>query len=137
MGDAFIERIEIRAEQKIEEQMVEAQREEELDKEARLGPGGLDPVEVFESLPDALKECFESHDIAKLQECIKAMNPEDARHHMKRCVDSGLWKPSADDPDTNPEDGFKRGAEPGDSQFEDSQDDNGDEGQTDTAKPEV
>ena len=54
--DAFIERIEIRAEQKIEEQMVEAQkeaqREEELDKEARLGPGGLDPVEVFESLPD-------------------------------------------------------------------------------------
>ena len=42
---------------------------------------------------------------------------------MKRCVDSGLWKPSADDPDTNPEDGFKRGAEPGDSQFEDSQDD--------------
>ena len=30
----------------------EAQREEELDKQARLGPGGLDPVEVFESLPD-------------------------------------------------------------------------------------
>ena len=29
---------------------------------------------------------------------------------MKRCVDSGLWKPSADDPDTNPEDGFKRTA---------------------------
>ena len=54
--DAFIERIEIRAEQKIEEQMVEAQkeaqREEELDRQARLGPGGLDPVEVFESLPD-------------------------------------------------------------------------------------
>ena len=42
---------------------------------------------------------------------------------MKRCVDSGLWKPSADDPDTNPEDGFKRGAQPGDSQYEDSQDD--------------
>ena len=35
---------------------------------------------------------------------------------MKRCVDSGLWKPSADDPDTNPEDGFKRGAQPEDSQ---------------------
>ena len=38
---------------------------------------------------------------------------------MKRCVDSGLWKPSADDPDTNPEDGFKRGAQ----HDEDSQDD--------------
>jgi len=27
---------------------------------------------------------------------------------MKRCVDSGLWKPAADDPNTNPEDGFKK-----------------------------
>ena len=30
------------------------------------------------------------------------------RYHMKRCVESGLWKPAADDPNTNPEDGFKR-----------------------------
>ena len=54
--DAFIERIGCRAEQKIEEQMeearLEAQREEELDRQNRIGPGGLDPVEVFESLPD-------------------------------------------------------------------------------------
>lgn len=27
---------------------------------------------------------------------------------MKRCVDSGLWQPAADDPNTNPEDGFRR-----------------------------
>ena len=43
--DAFIERIGCRAEQKIEEQMeeakLEAQREEELDRQNRLGPGGL------------------------------------------------------------------------------------------------
>jgi len=118
--EAFIERIEVRAEQKIEEQMVEArkeaEREEELDKQNRLGPGGLDPVEVFESLPDALKECFESQDIQRLQDTIKAMNQDDARYHMKRCVDSGLWKPSADDPDTNPEDGFKRNAPQPDSE---------------------
>merc|ERR1712241_688919 len=111
---AFIERIEIRAEQKIEEQMaearLEAQREEELDRQNRIGPGGLDPVEVFDSLPDALKECFESQDIQRLQDTIKNMNQDDARYHMKRCVDSGLWKPQADDPDTNPEDGFKRSA---------------------------
>ena len=25
---------------------------------------------------------------------------------MKRCVDSGLWCPAKDDPDTNTEDGF-------------------------------
>ena len=40
------------------------------------------------------------------------MPEEEARYHMKRCVDSGLWKPSADDPDTNPEDGFKRRENP-------------------------
>ena len=45
-----------------------------------------------------------------LQEAIKSLPDEEARYHMKRCVDSGLWKPSADDPDTNPEDGFKRRA---------------------------
>ena len=50
-----------------------------MERQERLGPGGLDPVEVFESLPDALKECFESQDIAKLQETIKAMSEEDAR----------------------------------------------------------
>lgn len=36
------------------------------------------------------------------------MPVEEAKHHMKRCVDSGLWKPAEDDPNTNPEDGFKR-----------------------------
>ena len=97
-----------------------------MDRQARLGPGGLDPVEVFESLPDvrsinsyhlfhmiqyflfqALKECFESQDIAKLQEAIKSMPEEDARYHMKRCVQSGLWNPANDDPETSAEDGFK------------------------------
>jgi len=126
--DAFIERIGCRAEQKIEEQMeeakLEAQREEELDRQNRLGPGGLDPVEVFDTLPDALKECFESQDIQRLQDTIKNMNQDDARYHMKRCVDSGLWKPQADDPDTNPEDGFKRSA----SQQEPTEEDENDSG---------
>ena len=47
------------------------------------------------------------------------MTEEDARYHMKRCVDSGLWKPAADDPDTNPEDGFKRSG-PGDDDDEEA-----------------
>lgn len=104
---AFKARIKNRAKEKIAEQIADAEKEEEMDRQARLGPGGLDPVEVFESLPDALKECFESQDIAKLQETIRNMSDEDARYHMKRCVDSGLWQPAKDDPDTNPEDGFK------------------------------
>ena len=49
---AFKDRIRRRAAEKIEEQMEEARREEEEEIQARLGPGGLDPVEVFESLPD-------------------------------------------------------------------------------------
>jgi cell division cycle protein 37 len=36
-----------------------------------MGPGGLDPVEVFESLPE--------------------VPIEEAKYHMKRCEDSGLW----------------------------------------------
>ena len=102
---AFKERIRIRAKQKVEEQMKEL---EEQERQERLGPGGLDPVEVFESLPEILQKCFESQDIASLQAAIRELPEEDARYHMKRCVDSGLWKPAADDPDTNPEDGFKR-----------------------------
>ena len=42
-----------------------------------------------------------------LQEVIRKLGDTDARHHMKRCVDSGLWKPAPDDPNTNPEDGFR------------------------------
>merc|ERR1719225_2003192 len=104
---AFKARIKNRAKEKIAEQIADAEKEEEMDRQARLGPGGLDPVEVFESLPDALKECFESQDIAKLQETIRNMPEEDARYHMKRCVQSGLWNPANDDPETSAEDGFK------------------------------
>lgn len=68
---------------------------EEEERQKRLGPGGLDPVEVFESLPDELKKCFESQNVALLQETIAKMNEEDARYHMKRCVESGLWIPDA------------------------------------------
>lgn len=71
------------------------QEAEEEEKRNRLGPGGLDPVEVFESLPNDLKQCFESQDIALLQETISKMSEEDARYHMKRCIDSGLWVPEA------------------------------------------
>ena len=32
-----------------------------------------------------------------------------SRYHMKRCVDSGLWVPSQEDPGTSAEDGFVKG----------------------------
>lgn len=87
---SFIGRIEKRAKEKVAEAEKEVEEEEELNKEQRLGPGGLDPVEVFESLPKELQECFESRDPELLQRAIATMKPEDARYHMKRCVDSGL-----------------------------------------------
>lgn len=90
----FKKRIQRRAEEKLLEAMAEQEEEE---RKARLGPGGLDPVEVFESLPDELKNCFESRDIKLLQDTIAKMPEEEARYHMKRCVDSGLWVPNAGD----------------------------------------
>ena len=65
------------------------------ERQKRIGPGGLDPVEVFESLPEELKKCFESQDIQLLQETIMKMKKEDAEYHMDRCVKSGLWVPDA------------------------------------------
>ena len=46
--EAFKGRIRTRAKQRIDEAIAEAEEEE---RQARLGPGGLDPVEVFQELP--------------------------------------------------------------------------------------
>lgn len=90
--NGFKDRIKKRAEEKIKQAMAEVEEEE---RQARLGPGGLDPVEVFESLPKEMQECFEARDLPKLQTVVSEMDEETARYHMKRCVDSGLWVPDA------------------------------------------
>lgn len=89
---AFKDRIRKRAAEKVADAVREAEEEE---RKARLGPGGLDPVEVFESLPETLQKCFEVQDIPLLQQTIAAMPEEEATYHMKRCIDSGLWVPDA------------------------------------------
>lgn len=88
--ESFKERIRKRAQEKVQKAIEEAEEEE---RKARLGPGGLDPVEVFESLPEVLQKCFETRDIGMLQEAISQMPEKDARYHLKRCVDSGMWVP--------------------------------------------
>lgn len=40
-----------------------------------------------------MQKCFESRDIGSLQEAVAKMPEEEAKYHMKRCVDSGLWVP--------------------------------------------
>lgn len=89
---AFKDRIRKRAAENVADAVREAEEEE---RKARLGPGGLDPVEVFESLPESLQKCFEAQDIPLLQQTIASMSEEEATYHMKRCVDSGLWVPDA------------------------------------------
>lgn len=94
--DIFIARIIKRAVEKKKEMDAEEQEVEEVDlsslpKEERLGPGGLDPIEVFESLPKELQEAFESREMDQLKAALTGMKPEDAQYHMKRCEDSGLW----------------------------------------------
>jgi len=98
--DGFILRIQKRAvdkrkemdeEEKQRRAAGEGEEEVELSKEERMGPGGLDPVEVFESLPESMQDAFESKDMQKLQECLQQMPIEEVKYHMKRCEDSGLW----------------------------------------------
>lgn len=63
----------------------------DIPKEERLGPGGLDPLEVVESLPESMQAAFASRDVEELKKALMEMDPADAEYHMKRCVDSGLW----------------------------------------------
>ena len=70
--DAFKVRIVKRAKEKI------AEAEEEERKE-RLGPGGLDPADVFESLPEPMQKCFMEQDIEMLQTVIKELPEDEAR----------------------------------------------------------
>merc|ERR1719273_766136 len=87
-------RIEVRRRERLAElQDIPADYEEE--EKAPVGPGGLDPTEVLNSLPEEMQKCFMSKDIQKLQDTLKKLDPEEAQRHMKRCVDSGLWVPNA------------------------------------------
>lgn len=64
---------------------------EEVPREQRLGPGGLDPLEVIETLPESMVKAFESRNVDDLRQALMELEPEQAEYHMKRCVDSGLW----------------------------------------------
>ena len=85
----FIAKIQKRAIDKRKE--MDAQEPVELSREERLGPGGLDPVEVFETLPESMQEAFEKKDTQMLQVALEAMDPEEAKKHMDACEASGLW----------------------------------------------
>ncbi|KAL3925565.1 MAG: hypothetical protein SGILL_000316 [Bacillariaceae sp.] len=89
---AIVKRKEIDAERgdqgQVQKEGVDLQ---DIPKEERLGPGGLDPLEVIESLPQVLQDAFETRDVDELRKALMSMTPEDAEYHMNRCIASGLW----------------------------------------------
>ncbi|NXP62582.1 CDC37 protein, partial [Chloropsis cyanopogon] len=90
--EAFKERVRGRARARLQKALREYEEEE---RQKRLGPGGLDPVDVYESLPPELQKCFDVKDVQMLQDTISKMDPTEAKYHMQRCIDSGLWVPNA------------------------------------------
>lgn len=66
----------------------------ELSREERLGPGGLDPLEVLKTLPKAMREAFDNRDMPALQKAIAELPEDVARKHMEDCAKAGLWNPA-------------------------------------------
>lgn len=92
--EAFRDRLRKRAQEKREAAV------DELDAEAKAkriaeSPGGLDPQEVLDALPDEMQEAFQTQSIEKMYEVAEKMDPEVFQHHLQRCIDSGLWIPNA------------------------------------------
>ena len=92
--EVLFEKLLERAVEKRREAAAAAAAEEEpvpLSREERLGPGGLDPVEVFESLPAELQAAYEAKDVEALRAYIDSVPVETARDIMRKMAGSGLW----------------------------------------------
>ncbi|XP_024914345.1 hsp90 co-chaperone Cdc37-like [Cynoglossus semilaevis] len=86
-----------------EEEEEEQQEEEQQQRQRKLGPSGLDPVEVYQSLPKELQKSFAEKNLQMLQEVMNKLEPEEAKYHLKRCIDSGLWVPDTGEGDEEDE----------------------------------
>eukprot|EP01064_Diplonema_japonicum_P001087 TRINITY_DN10698_c0_g1_i1.p2 TRINITY_DN10698_c0_g1~~TRINITY_DN10698_c0_g1_i1.p2 ORF type:complete len:456 (+),score=159.24 TRINITY_DN10698_c0_g1_i1:1620-2987(+) len=63
----------------------------DVPREERLGPGGVDPVELFKELPRCLQDAFRSREIEPLHKAIEELGNEDAEKWLKKCTAAGLW----------------------------------------------
>lgn len=81
---------------RVEKRAVEKKKEMDAEdaEENPRGPGGLDPMEVFRSLPQEMRSAFQAQDMQRLQAALESLPKEEAKRHMQRCEDSGLWVPS-------------------------------------------
>lgn len=67
----------------------------DIPREERLGPGGLDPLEVIETLPESMVKAFESRNVDNLKQALLALPPDEAEYQMNRCIAAGLWVANA------------------------------------------
>ncbi|VDM56409.1 unnamed protein product [Angiostrongylus costaricensis] len=72
---AFEERLIRRAKEKRDAALAEYEAEEK-EKRIAAAPGGLDPQEVYESLPEEMRAAFDSQEVSKLQEVALTMDRE-------------------------------------------------------------
>merc|ERR1712127_608254 len=93
----LIKRVEARAIARLEEAQAEAAAEEASDREKRLGPGGLDPLEILEEIPKKMKEAFQTQNTPMLKESFAELSEEEAGVVYRKVVDSGLWVPQEGD----------------------------------------
>lgn len=98
--DAFKVRLTSRAKTKRDAALAEAESEERA-RRIEQSPGGMDPQEVFESLPEVMQQAFQSQSVDKLMEVAEKMDGEVFQHHLNRCIASGLWVPNAKDEEQN------------------------------------
>jgi len=94
--EELMERIEIRRVERLAE-LQDVDKEDEEDEKAPLGPGGLDPTEVLNSLPEAMQDSFVNSDVEGLKKVLAEMEPAQAEYHMQRCIDAGLWVQPTDE----------------------------------------
>ncbi|KAH7727001.1 Hsp90 co-chaperone Cdc37 [Aphelenchoides avenae] len=100
--EAFKDRLRKRAHAKRQE-ILQKQEASGRQDPAAESPSGLDPQDVFSSLPEALKEVFASKDMGKLADVSRSMDREVFEYHLKRCISSGLLAPNKSNPTTDEE----------------------------------
>jgi len=91
-------RIETRRIERLEEDEKKEENPEEDFEKAPLGPGGLDPTEVLQSLPENIQDAFCNQNKELLVKAFESLSKEEAEYHLKRCVDAGLWNENPEEP---------------------------------------
>merc|ERR1712194_986266 len=72
--------------------LVVAMKEMSKEERVSMSPGGdIDPLEVLESLPKEMRECFEKQNVGMLLELQKTMHSTVFNPILIKCIKAGLW----------------------------------------------